>query len=442
MKVRPLSSTLDVSRFVSHRRLSFSAASVAGTLSAFLLLALLIACGGSNNTPTPPPPPPSNPLTAVPSSLTFTSTTAQSFVVSGGSGTVTASNNCSNIAALTGPQSGAIGSWSVTPDLTTASCTATFTDTSNAAVTVNIGVQLGLAASPNTLNFTTTTAQTFSVTGGNGTITPTDTCAGIATLTPPASGIDGTWTVTPSANGNCGITFTDTSKTTAQVTISVSLSSTSALSVNPGTLTFNSASAQNFSVVGGNAPITELDDCSGVATLTGPPSGADGNWIVTPTNSSGFCTANFIDSTNAQASVTITDSITNPTSTLTWQMQLDSGCSTAVYLKFFDETANLQWPAQNFFYVLNQPGQVQSFALACTTGDNVCYGASLYQNSDQLYWGVGVLNDQSCANCCISCTTTTVSPIDLTGSGCASDRSNKLAPQPKKRVDWEKRMNR
>ena len=439
MKVRPLSSTLDVSRSVSNRSPNKAAVRVAGSVSLFVLLALLTACGGSSNTPTPPPPPPSNPLAAAPSSLTFTSTAAQSFVVSGGSGTVTESDNCSKIATLAGPQSGAVGSWSVTPALTTATCTATFTDTSNEAVTVNISVQLGLAVTPTSLSFTSTTPQTFSVTGGNGTITPSDTCAGIAALTPPASGIDGTWTVTPSASGNCSITFTDTSKATAQVTISVSLSSSSGLSVSPTSLTFNTASAQNFSVIGGNTPITELDDCSGVATLTAPASGVDGNWIVTPTASSGLCTASFTDSTNAQATETITVNITNPTSTLTWQLELDSGCSTAVYLKFFDETANLQWPAQNYFYVLNQPGQVQSFALACTTGDSVCYGASLYQNSDQLYWGVGVLNDQSCASCCISCANTTVSPIDLTGTGCASEQS----PPPRgKRVDWEKRMNR
>ena len=412
-------------------------ACVLGAIGVFVLLALLTACGSST---LHPPPPPS--LSAVPSSLTFNTTTAQTFLVSGGTGTVTPSNNCTNIATLTAPQSGAVGTWSVTPALATGSCTATFTDTSNAAATVAIAVQLGLAASPNTLNFTTSTAQTFSVTGGSGTTTLSDTCAGIATLTPPSSGVDGTWTVTPSANGMCAVTFTDSNSSTAQVTININLSSGTNLSVSPTSLSFSSTASQTFSVIGGTGPITELDDCSGIATVKGPTSGIDGTWIVTPTNATGSCTASFVDSTNAQATETITVNISNPTSTLVWQMELDSSCATAAYLKFFDETANLQWPGQNLFYVLNQPGQIQSFALACTTGDKICFGASLYQNSDQYYWGVGVLNDQSCTSCCYACSNATVNPGRLTGAGCSDARSKKTGQQRSSgKTAWEKNMD-
>jgi hypothetical protein len=117
--------------------------------------------------------------------------------------------------------------------------------------------------------------------------------------------------------------------------------------------------------------------------------------------------------------VTIEVNLAASTSVLTWDMELAQGCSTAVYLKFFDETAKLEWPSASEDYDLNVPGQTETYSLLCTTGDNVCFGASLSQTSDQEYWGVGVLNDQSCQNCCVACTNTTVQPPSLGGSGCA-----------------------
>jgi hypothetical protein len=78
-------------------------------------------------------------------------------------------------------------------------------------------------------------------------------------------------------------------------------------------------------------------------------------------------------------------------STLTFDIGEDTDCTVALDLRFFDKTANLQWPANGEVYTLNLPGPQEQFPLSCTTGHQVCYGASYYSNTDSpVYWGVGI----------------------------------------------------
>jgi hypothetical protein len=116
----------------------------------------------------------------------------------------------------------------------------------------------------------------------------------------------------------------------------------------------------------------------------------------------------------------------------------DTDCSVALNLRFFDKTANLVWPANGEVYVLNEPGQQQQFSLQCTTGHQVCYGASYYSNTDvPAYWGVGIDGTEGCATCCYTCADQTVSGPSLSctvGPGAADRRGlrRRLAPSLKR----------
>jgi hypothetical protein len=91
-------------------------------------------------------------------------------------------------------------------------------------------------------------------------------------------------------------------------------------------------------------------------------------------------------------------------STLTVDIGEDTDCTVALDLRFFDKTANLQWPGNGEVYTLNLPGQQEQFPLSCTTGHQVCYGASYYSNTDSpVYWGVGIDGTEGCPNCCYTC---------------------------------------
>jgi Putative Ig domain len=92
------------------------------------------------------------------------------------------------------------------------------------SITIN---NAGLSVNPAQLNFSAAGSQTFAVSGGTGTITENDNCAasGVASVASPASGMLGTWTVTPLANGACSINLSDSSGATASVGVSVAIQS-------------------------------------------------------------------------------------------------------------------------------------------------------------------------------------------------------------------------
>jgi hypothetical protein len=91
------------------------------------------------------------------------------------------------------------------------------------------------------------------------------------------------------------------------------------------------------------------------------------------------------------------------TSVLTWPMTISTNCSSDVYIRFFDKTANLVWPSSTQVYYL-LPGQSNNYALSCKTGDTIFMGASVNSTSDNpYYWGVGITGDEGCSNCGIPC---------------------------------------
>jgi hypothetical protein len=102
----------------------------------------------------------------------------------------------------------------------------------------------------------------------------------------------------------------------------------------------------------------------------------------------------------------------SPTSTMTWQMQVDPSCQYIVYWRLFDKTANLLWPNSSQVFVMNQTNTVYTENISCTTGDTIVYGASQNSGIDTYYWGVGINGTESCANCAYKCATVTV-PVKL-----------------------------
>jgi hypothetical protein len=125
------------------------------------------------------------------------------------------------------------------------------------------------------------------------------------------------------------------------------------------------------------------------------------------------------------------------TSTLTFDIGEDTDCTVALDLRFFDKTANLQWPANDEVYNLNVPGQQEQFPLSCTTGHQVCYGASYYSNTDApVYWGAGIDGTEGCPNCCYTCGDQTVNAPFLSctvGPDAAGRRlKRRLAPSLKR----------
>ena len=64
---------------------------------------------------------------------------------------------------------------------------------------------------------------TASESGYSGAFTATNTCSGIATVTPSsASGPSAAFTVTPTANGTCTVTINDASNNSTSVNVTIS----------------------------------------------------------------------------------------------------------------------------------------------------------------------------------------------------------------------------
>ena len=68
------------------------------------------------------------------------------------------------------------------------------------------------------------------------------------------------------------------------------------------------------------------------------------------------------------------------------------------------ESASGVWPSAGRVYVTRGFGQRSEHNLSCTAGKGVCVGATP-SNNQQIYWGVGIDGDQSCASCCVRCPT-------------------------------------
>lgn len=83
--------------------------------------------------------------------------------------------------------------------------------------------------------------------------------------------------------------------------------------------------------------------------------------------------------------------------TFTWTIGDRCGDGVGIYVRFFDETNNLIFPNSSQAYVINS-GRTSKIKLSVKRGAKICYGA---ESTDfELYWGVGLDDDQGCSNCC------------------------------------------
>lgn len=224
------------------RRRAFGAAAL------FLTAAILAACSSGSTGPFIPPPVSVSGL--VNGSLVLTAGVPQTIQVSqpGYSGTYFFSIGNPSVATLSLPAGAAArrrnsssnvsdtqGSVTVNP---VAPGSTTLTVLTNTTTTVPVVVSGGspsptpppsaLVASPTSLTFLSAgagAAQTVTVSevAFGGTLSETDTCSGIATVSPTQSSSPYTATITPVGGGSCTITFTDGSQT-APVSVSVTTS--------------------------------------------------------------------------------------------------------------------------------------------------------------------------------------------------------------------------
>jgi len=244
----------------------------------------------------------------------------------------------------------------------------------------------------------------------------------------------------PSAAGTAdfSVLVSDSAGSSSEGSFSIAITNASnpGISVSKNSLSFTTSGAQTFNVSGGDGTVTEIDDCNGagIASVTAPGGGSLGTWTVTP-ESNGGCSISFQDKSGASANVSVSVSLqTSGTSTLTFQMEESDDCGgVAIYYRFFDETDNLVWPAPPNAYYFPYSDTVYTSPLSCQTGAKICYGGSFYTNTEApQYWGVGINNDESCANCCFTCQDGTTPTIELSCSAQAAERripSNAIGPK-------------
>ena len=190
---------------------------------------------------TQPPSGAQSPLGVTPTTLSFASTNAaaQTFTVaeSGYSGAITETDSCAGVASIsaTGTTAGPSSAYAVTPR-GAGTCIVTVADTFAQKANVAIVVAAApppsaggpLVANPTALTFTASgpaNDQTFNVSEQSytGQLVESDSCAGIATITPATtpSGASVNYTVTPLAGGACSISIIDSFKQKAIVSLSV-----------------------------------------------------------------------------------------------------------------------------------------------------------------------------------------------------------------------------
>ena len=198
---------------------------------AVLMLAAASACNSTSSNANLPP---ASPISVTPATMTFPNPTASSqpFVVTdkGFTGTFTQSSTCSGVATIapvTNPAVGPTATWTVTPK-SGGSCVATISD-GTGATSVAIAVNGALTANPTALSFpsSSSVAQTFAISeyGYTGTFTETDTCGGVASVSPTGTVIavnyGATYTVVPVRVGSCAVTITDGLKVSVSVPVTI-----------------------------------------------------------------------------------------------------------------------------------------------------------------------------------------------------------------------------
>ncbi len=82
---------------------------------------------------------------------------------------------------------------------------------------------------------------------------------------------------------------------------------------------------------------------------------------------------------------------------------LFDGCTDGLGLQaaFFDFDHGRIWPSSQEVYVA-PPGGAIDTRIVCEVGALICYGAETDPLSD-IFWGVGIDGQESCADCCEPC---------------------------------------
>ncbi|MDQ6779787.1 MAG: hypothetical protein M3Z37_01355 [Candidatus Eremiobacteraeota bacterium] len=265
-------------------------------------------------------------LTANPGTLQFLNTGAssQSFTAAetNYSGPIfTAAPSCTSVASVTpATGSGPSQDFTVTP-VGAGSCTIIVTDDHGGTQSVSVTVFGALVVAPLSLHFNgTATAKTFTAneTAYGGQFN-TSGCSGVVTITPGSgNGPSASFSVKPVAAGGCTITVTDDHGGSRDIAVSVT---TGALSVNPGSLTFGSATAGSRPFTASETNFTgafNVSGCGGIVNVTpNPGTGPSQQFTVAPV-AEGQCTLTVGDGTNtANVAVTVfgTLNLTPPTLT-------------------------------------------------------------------------------------------------------------------------------
>jgi hypothetical protein len=109
------------------------------------------------------------------------------------------------------------------------------------------------------------------------------------------------------------------------------------------------------------------------------------------------------------------------------EFEIVNNTSNTINVAFYDGSNRAQIdPADGRAYI--QRGQRrQSYAVSCTPGQNVCYGAAVQGNALSPYWGLGLHGKQNCIGCCVVCQAVSVTM--------ALNASEAKRPQPT--ITWQ-----
>jgi hypothetical protein len=91
-------------------------------------------------------------------------------------------------------------------------------------------------------------------------------------------------------------------------------------------------------------------------------------------------------------------------------------CSTgsSILLRFFDDGDGAIFPDANDAYT-QSAGTTISYPLQpVSAGTQTCYGGQPNPDTNNLFWGVGLLESSTCSNCCNTVPTTGVPTYDVT----------------------------
>jgi hypothetical protein len=230
------------------------------------------------------------------------------------------------------------------------------------------------------------------------TVTTTTGCAWTASSTaswihvPPSTSGNGTGTFTFTVDQNPGSARSGILTIAGQAVTFSQPANAPPVVCAPKTQSALTGAPVSFSATGGSSTF------SWSAPGGSPASAGSGSTFSTTYSATGTYTVTVTSGTSDTCSV----SITQPQSHVTMTWPMTNVCASTSYFKFYDETDNLVWPDSKDSYSLTTNSSY-TYSLSCVAGANICLGASLSADGSNASYGVGLLNNQHCTNCCYSC---------------------------------------